>query len=55
MELEHPRTKFQNINNAHALVLITHNNLQAKSSNHIEKGNKLGRKKKQKHVTPKLM
>lgn len=32
-----------NINNAHSLVLITHNNLQAKSSNHIEKENQLSK------------
>lgn len=48
------QNKISNINNAHSLVLITHNNLQAKTSNHIEKGNKLGRKKIE-HVTPKLM
>lgn len=32
------QNKISNINNTPSLVLITHNNLQAKSSNHIEKG-----------------
>lgn len=34
------QNKISNINNTPSLVLITQNNLQAKSSNHIEKKKK---------------
>lgn len=43
------QNKFSNINNTPSLVLITHNNLQGKSSNYIEKE----KKRKKKHDTSK--
>lgn len=46
-----PETNSQNINKTPPLVLITHNNLQANNSNHIEKENKPGKGKQVKQTS----